>query len=88
MPSVFTLGQTRDLGSRGNSGGWEEVAGGGVGEVLEERGEGTQPRHRPSLEVIPHWVWQAGLVYNCSTNLSYTCIKQFLVLYTSYMFKS
>ena len=62
MPNIFTLGQTRDLGSRGNSGGREEVAGGGVGEVLEERGEGTQPCHHPSLEVVPDWVWQAGLV--------------------------
>ena len=62
MPSIFTLGQTGDLGTRGDSGGREEVAGGGVGEVLEERGEGAQPRHRPSLEVVPDWVWQAGLV--------------------------
>ena len=62
MPSIFTLGQTGDLGSRGNNGAWEEVAGRGVGEVLEERGEGAQPRHCPSLEVIPQWVWQAGLV--------------------------
>ena len=88
MPNIFTLGQTRDLGSRSNSGGWEEVAGGGVGEVLEERGEGTQPRHHPSLEVVPHWVWQAGLIYNCSINFPYTCINQFLVLYISSMFKS
>ena len=62
MPSVFTLGQTRDLGSRGNSGGWEEVAGGGVGEVLEEREEGTQPRHRLSLKIISDWDCQAILV--------------------------
>ena len=66
MSSILALGQTRNLGSRSNSGGREEVAGGGVGEVLEERGEGAQPRHRPSLEVVPHWVRQAGLVYNCS----------------------
>ena len=88
MSNILALGQTRNLGSRSNGSGREEVAGGGVGEVLEERGEGTQPRHRPSLEVVPHWVWQAGLIYNCSTNLSYTCIKQFLAPYTSYMFKS
>ena len=35
MPNIFTLGQTRDLGSRGNRSGREEVAGGGAGEVLE-----------------------------------------------------
>ena len=63
MPSIFSLGQAGDLGTRGNSGGWEEVAGGGVGEVLEQGGEGAQSRHRPSLEVVPHWVPQAGLVY-------------------------
>ena len=34
MPSIFTLGQTGDLGTRGDGGGREEVAGGGVGEVL------------------------------------------------------
>ena len=62
MPSIFTLGQTGDLGTRGDSGGREEVAGGGVGEVLEEGREGAQSRHRPSLEVVPHWVRQAGLV--------------------------
>ena len=62
MPNIFTLGQTRDLGSRGNSGGWEKVAGGGVGKVLEERGEGAQPCHRPSMEVILYGVGQAGLV--------------------------
>ena len=48
--------------SRSNSGGKKEVAGSGVGEVLEERGEGTQPRHHPSLEVVPDWGWQAGQV--------------------------
>ena len=88
MSNILILGQTRNLGSRSNSSGWEEVAGGGVGEVLEERGEGAQPRHCPSLEVVPHWVWQAGLIYNCSSNFSYTCINQFLVLYISSMFKS
>ena len=62
MSSILALGQTGELGSRSSSGGREEVAGSGVGEVLEERGEGTQPHHRPSLEVIPHWVWEAGLV--------------------------
>ena len=62
MPNTLTLGQTGDLGSRSSSGGREEVAGGGVGEVLEERGEGTQPCHRPSMEVILYGVGQAGLV--------------------------
>ena len=62
MPNTLTLGQTGDLGSRSSSSGREEVAGGGVGEVLEERGEGAQPCHRSSLEVVPYWVWQAGLV--------------------------
>ena len=52
MSNTLPLGQTRDLRSRSNSGGREEVAGGGVGEVLEERGEGAQPCHRPSMEVV------------------------------------
>ena len=84
MPSIFTLGQTGDLGTRGNSGGWEEVAGGGVGEVLEERGEGAQSRHRPSLEVVPHWVRQAGLVYNpiytsCTVHVSFVLFSAFRI---------
>ena len=62
MSNTLALGQTRNLGSRSNSGGREEVAGGGAGEVLEEGGEGAQPCHRPSLEVVPDRVWQAGLV--------------------------
>ena len=62
MSNTLPLGQIRDLGSRSNSGGREEVAGGGAGEVLEEGGEGAQPCHRPSLEVVPDRVWQAGLV--------------------------
>ena len=62
MSNTLPLGQTRDLRSRSNSGGREEVAGGGAREVLEERGEGAQPCHRSSLEVVPYWVWQAGLV--------------------------
>ena len=62
MSSILALGQTGELGSRSSSGGREEVAGSGVGEVLEERGEGTQPRHHPSLEVVPDWGWQAGQV--------------------------
>ena len=36
MSNTLALGQTRNLGSRSNSGGREEVAGGGAGEVLEE----------------------------------------------------
>ena len=66
MPSPLTLGKAWEPWARFNGGGRQEVAGGGAGEVLEERGEGAQPRHRPSLEVVPHWVRQAGLVYNCS----------------------
>ena len=62
MSNILALGQTGDLGSWSNSGGREEVAGGGIGEVLEEGGEGAQPCHRPSLEVVPDRVWQAGLV--------------------------
>ena len=73
MPSILPLGQARNLGSRGNSGGREEVAGGGAGEVLEERGEGAQPCHRPSMEVVQDWVWQAGLV-KYSIYISHTCI--------------
>ena len=53
------LGRLETLGP-----GATAAAGGGVGEVLEERGEGTQPRHHPSLDVVPHWVWEAGLVCN------------------------
>ena len=34
MSNILALGQTGDLGSWSNSGGQEEVAGGGVGEVL------------------------------------------------------
>ena len=38
------------------------MAGSGVGEVLEERREGTQPRTRLNLEVISDWDCQAILV--------------------------
>ena len=62
MSNTLALGQTRNLRSRSISSGWEEVAGSGVGEVSEERGEGTQPRHRLSLEVISDWDCQAILV--------------------------
>ena len=34
MSNILALGQTRNLGSWSNSGSREEVAGGGVGEVL------------------------------------------------------
>ena len=72
MSNILALGQTRNLGSRSNGSGREEVAGGGVGEVLEERGEGAQPCHRPSMEVVPDWVWQAGLI-KYSIYISHTC---------------
>ena len=61
VPGTFTFGQAGGVGARSSSSSWEEVAGSGAGEMLEEGGEGAHSCLSTRLECISDGLWQAQL---------------------------